>query len=145
MSVFNKILFATDGSEPSLRALDTLVNLAKSFNSKITVLNTYEVPIPITKYEVSSDLYLSVEEALSKNSREILEEVKNKLDKEGIQADYISQTGDSGSLIVEKASEGESSMILMGSRGLGSIKSVLMGSVSSYVLHHAKCPVMIIH
>lgn len=145
MSVFNKILFATDGSEPSLRALDTLVDLSKSFNSKITVLNTYEVPIPITKYEVSSDLYLSVEEALSKNSREVLEEVKNRLDKEGIQADYISQVGDSGSLIVEKASEVESSMILMGSRGLGSIKSVLMGSVSSYVLHHAKCPVMIIH
>ncbi|MFN4151196.1 MAG: universal stress protein [Candidatus Sericytochromatia bacterium] len=46
---------------------------------------------------------------------------------------------------MEKASEVESSMILMGSRGLGSIKSVLMGSVSSYVLHHAKCPVMIIH
>jgi nucleotide-binding universal stress UspA family protein len=145
MSVFNKILFATDGSEPSLRALETLVDLAKSFNSKITVLNSYEVPIPITKYEVSSDLYLSVEEALSKNSREVLEEVKNRLDKEGVQADYISQVGDSGSLIVEKASEVESSMILMGSRGLGSIKSVLMGSVSSYVLHHAKCPVMIIH
>lgn len=145
MSVFNKILFATDGSEPSNRALDTLVEIAKGFNSRVVVLNTYEVPIPITKYEVSSDLYLSVEEALSKNSRDILEEVKNRLEEEGIQADYISQTGDSGASIIEKSSELEVSIILMGSRGLGSIKSVLMGSVSSYVLHHAKCPVMIMH
>lgn len=145
MSIFDYILFPTDGSEQSKKALDSLVELAKKFNSKVFVLNTYEVPVPITNYELSSDLYLSVEGVLSKNSKDILEEVKDILEKDGINAQYISIAGDSGSIIIERAEKLEASMILMGSRGLGAIKSVLMGSVSNYVLHHSKCPVMIIH
>lgn len=145
MSAFDYILFPTDGSEQSKKALESLVELAKKFNSKIFVLNTYEVPVPITNYELSSDLYLSVEGVLSRNSKDILEEVKVVLEKNGINAQYISLTGDSGSIIMERAEKLEVSMILMGSRGLGAIKSVLMGSVSNYILHHSKWPVMIIH
>jgi nucleotide-binding universal stress UspA family protein len=145
MSIFDYILFPTDGSEQSKKALESLVELAKKFNSKVFILNTFEVPVPITNYELSSDLYLSVEGVLSKNSKDILEEVKEVLEKEGINAQYISIAGDSGSIIIERAEKLEASMILMGSRGLGAIKSVLMGSVSNYVLHHSKCPVMIIH
>lgn len=145
MSVFDYILFPTDGSEQSKKALESLVELAKKFNSKVFVLNTYEVPVPITNYELSSDLYLSVEGVLSRNSKDILEEVKVVLEQNSINAQYISLAGDSGSIIIERAEKLEVSMILMGSRGLGTIKSVLMGSVSNYVLHHSKCPVMIIH
>lgn len=145
MSAFDYILFPTDGSEQSKKALDSLVELAKKFNSKVFVLNTYEVPVPITNYELSSDLYLSVEGVLSRNSKDILEEVKVVLEQNGINAQYISLAGDSGSIIIERAEKLEASMILMGSRGLGAIKSVLMGSVSNYVLHHSKCPIMIIH
>lgn len=145
MSIFDYILFPTDGSEQSKKALESLVELAKKFNSKVFVLNTYEVPVPITNYELSSDLYLSVEGVLSKNSKDILEEVKSVLEKDGINAQYISIAGDSESIIIERADKLEASMIFMSSRGLGAIKSVLMGSVSNYVLHHSKCPVMIIH
>lgn len=145
MSAFDYILFPTDGSEQSKKALESLVELAKKFNSKVFVLNTYEVPVPITNYELSSDLYLSVEGVLSRNSKDILEEVKVVLEQNGINAQYISLAGDSGSIIIERAEKLEASMILMGSRGLGAIKSVLMGSVSNYILHHSKWPVMIIH
>jgi flagellar biosynthesis component FlhA len=41
--------------------------------------------------------------------------------------------------------ENLSYLIIMGSRGLGAVKSFLIGSESNYVLHNAKCPVMIIH
>ncbi len=145
MSTFDCILFPTDGSKQSKRTLESLIELAKQFKSKVFVLNTFEVPVPITNYEFSSDLYLSVEAVLSKNSKDVLDEVKESLEKEGIYAKYISLAGDSSSIIIEKAKELEITMILMGSRGLGTIKSLMMGSVSNYVLHHSNCPVMIIH
>ena len=48
-----------------------------------------------------------------------------------------------GEVIVETAAEEKATFIVMGTRGLGSVRRTLMGSVSDYVVHHAKCPVMI--
>ena len=48
-----------------------------------------------------------------------------------------------GEVIVDTAKEENAQYIVMGTRGLGSVRRTLMGSVSDYVVHHAKCPVMI--
>ena len=48
-----------------------------------------------------------------------------------------------GHVIVEKANEEHAQMVVMGTRGMGTVRRTLMGSVSDYVVHHARCPVMI--
>lgn len=45
--------------------------------------------------------------------------------------------------ILAKAEEVQATMIVMGSRGLGTIRRTILGSVSEYVLHHSHVPVMI--
>ena len=45
---------------------------------------------------------------------------------------------------MEKAKNENYDIIVMGSRGLGKIKSIFMGSVSQYVLKYAHCPVLIV-
>ena len=48
-----------------------------------------------------------------------------------------------GEAIVQVAKEEKCCYVVMGTRGLGTVRRTIMGSVSSYVVHHAHCPVMI--
>ena len=48
-----------------------------------------------------------------------------------------------GQSIVELASHEKVSMVVVGTRGLGTLRRTILGSVSDYVLHHAHCPVTV--
>ena len=51
--------------------------------------------------------------------------------------------GDPGEVIVDTCMEGDYDLIIMGSRGFGTFRQMVMGSVSQSVLHHATCSVLI--
>lgn len=53
------------------------------------------------------------------------------------------QGGDPGHQIVEKTKEMNVDFLVTGSRGLGKLRRTLMGSVSDYLVHHARIPVMV--
>jgi nucleotide-binding universal stress UspA family protein len=55
----------------------------------------------------------------------------------------VEPTGKPGEAIVKYAEEKKVTMVIMGTRGLGSIRRTIMGSVSDYVVHHAHCPVIV--
>ena len=48
-----------------------------------------------------------------------------------------------GEALVHTAEEVKADMVIMGTRGLGTIRRTIMGSVSDYVVHHAHCPVIV--
>lgn len=48
-----------------------------------------------------------------------------------------------GEVIVQAAEEIKAVMIVMGTRGMGTIRRTILGSVSDYVVHHAHCPVLV--
>ena len=48
-----------------------------------------------------------------------------------------------GEFVVRVASEEKAKMVVMGTRGMGTIRRTILGSVSDYVVHHAHCPVLI--
>lgn len=54
------------------------------------------------------------------------------------------EVGDPGSSLCNLASEWMADVIVVGSRGHGAVKRALLGSVSSYVMHHAHCPVLVV-
>ena len=61
-----------------------------------------------------------------------------------IKTDICVEIGIPSEVIVEKAQDGQYDIIVMGSRGLGKIKSIFLGSISQYVLRYAHCPVLIV-
>lgn len=52
--------------------------------------------------------------------------------------------GDYAQVIIDTADQNNYDLIVMGSRGLSVFKELLLGSVSFKVMHHAKCPVMVV-
>ncbi len=63
---------------------------------------------------------------------------------EGVKHEEVFEIGSPGPALLEFADDHHIDLIVMGSRGLGPIKGIFMGSVSSYLVSRAKCPVLVI-
>jgi len=132
-----------DGSANSSRALQYALDLAKRYGASITLLHIVERPIYAYGYPEAAmipgeDVYL----ALRREGEKLLSERKGEVAAQGIPVETSLVTGDPSEEIL-KASEA-SDLIVMGSRGLGRVKSLLLGSVSSKVSHYVKKPVLVI-
>ena len=60
------------------------------------------------------------------------------------QTEYTLKIGDPAKMILTYSKESDADLIVMGSRGLGAIKQIIMGSVSQYLVTHAECPVLVV-
>jgi nucleotide-binding universal stress UspA family protein len=141
-SVASKILVPVDGSDNSKRALVQAIKVAGRNGTEITVVHV--IDMPPTVYVESQKLLDQLLERYRQESAKVLDEYEDIAKKEGVDAETAILEGDAATSIVEYADRHGVDMIVMGSRGLGKIKGTLLGSVSSKVLQHAKCSVLIV-
>jgi len=134
--MFSKILFPTDGSEHSKKTFDYVKDLVKNYNCQVVLLHSYDVPLLYT-VEYGNILKEAGTSLLSKTEEEF-----KKLD---INIKTILSVGSAGKLITETAERESCNLIVMGTHGLSEAKTFLIGSTSNYVLHNAKCPVLLIN
>lgn len=57
---------------------------------------------------------------------------------------FLYAGGAAGEVVVKTAKDERVSLIIIGSRGLGSIRRTILGSVSDYIVHHASTPVIVV-
>lgn len=133
-----KILCPVDFSERSKEAFMTALEITKIFSASLEVLSV-------------APSYESIKENKNKNIQDninlIVKETTNKL-KEFSKVKDIEKTvlhGNPYETISSYAKEKEIDLIIMGARGLGLIKGMLIGSVTDAVLKSSPCPVMVIH
>lgn len=145
--MYDHILYACDRSDAAEAAFVHLSALARSFAARVTVFyaDEFQISASLSSMELLSSAMLdeldrSIEQEISQH----LAKVRSRFEAEGIACEVLSQRGHPGSLIVTTARSLDCDLIVMGSRGLDAVRSVLLGSVSNYVLHHAPCPVLII-
>lgn len=58
-------------------------------------------------------------------------------------AKFVSKEGEAGEAIVAVAEKEKANLIVTGTRGMGKLRRTFLGSVSDYVIHHSKCPVLV--
>lgn len=141
MEAFTKILVPFDGSEHARRALKRAVYLAERCGAKLGLLYVVDLNKKISALEqVSTGGYVPSE--FKEEGYRMLAAAMHQIPKE-IAAENIVEIGRPSEVIIETCKKEQYDLIVMGSRGLGNIQQLFMGSVSRYVLYHAPCPVMI--
>ena len=144
-----KILLAVDGSVYSDAAVEALARRPWPPESEVKVITAAEMPVPVgmEPWAVSADYFEELDKSVRKAAQTVLDSALVKLrtieDKTLKISSEIIQ-GPPRQVIVDVAESWRADLIVMGSRGLGAWNRLLLGSVSSAVVHHAKCSVEIV-
>nr|KAG5696446.1 hypothetical protein BaRGS_020983 [Batillaria attramentaria] len=96
-------------------------------------------PMVMTDVSVVTDLLQDEE----KRIKAFLDTLGAKLKNHGIGGKVKSVGGNAGEVITKVAADEKAGLIVIGSRGMGTIRRTLLGSVSDYVMHHAHVPVLV--
>lgn len=134
-----KILVPLDGSKNSIRGLDNAIYLARQCHAKITGL--YILPVPAV-YALHPIGFIKTE--LNKEAKNFLNDAKKRSAIKGILFDSKIIGGDPGYDIVRFSKSKKFDLIVLGARGRSHLTEVFLGSVSNYVLHKSKIPVLIV-
>lgn len=140
--VVSKILVPVDGSENSFRAFERALELAKGNGAQVTAVLVIEAPP--TVYVESQKLLDQLLENFRRESAKVLDKYEEVAESQGLEVDTAVMEGDPASNILGYAEKGSFDMIVMGSRGLGKFRGMVLGSTSRKVLQNAKCPVLIV-
>ena len=126
-----KMLAAIDGSKHAYKALEYAVQLAQKHNSKITLLNVEE-----------DKLFRLEPKAIEGVGKSILCDAATKIKE--VDFDKRLEFGSPAETIIKVAKKENYDLIIVGSRGLSSVKRFFLGSVSDDVSMHARCSVLIV-
>jgi len=127
----SKILVALDGSEDAKKALKHAVQLASRFKAEITLLNVQQSRL----FELKPSVAKEVGERILSEASSGVKQVK---------FDKKLEFGNPAETIINVAGKGKYDLIVVGKRGLSTVKRFFLGSVSDDVSHHAKCSILIV-
>lgn len=136
------IVVPVDGSETSVGAMDTALDLALDLGVKVFFLHA-------TYFDSSTDddgdswLPDSVAAPVGDMIEDLRCVVRERLPKE-ISAEFVDRTGNPAQTIVDFAKEKDAGIIVIGGRGLSAMKGFFLGSVSQEVMENAPCAVLIV-
>jgi nucleotide-binding universal stress UspA family protein len=140
--LFTKILVPVDGSDNSYRALDAALVLSEKLGSNITVIYVME-EVPITHIG-SEKLLNELLEAYKKENQDILSRCSEIATQKGLTINTFLLQGNPASVILDFSKKEKFDILIMGSRGLGKFKELILGSVTSKIVHHSPCAVLLI-
>lgn len=140
-----KVLIAVDGSEPSLRAVDfTIDHIGRTPGVSFILLHVWNA---------SAINLLGVVEAMDENwlqgaeqrsADAALSEAIKKCEAAGVSFESMSRSGHVAESIAQTAHEEGTHFIVMGTRGLGGVEGLLLGSVTTQVIHLAQTPITLV-
>jgi nucleotide-binding universal stress UspA family protein len=135
----NRIVVGFDGSEHSRKALERAADLANGATLAVVCAADVARLMRDPAGGVSP-----VEPADAEARTTALAEARQYLEGRGVEGVYIEGTGHPADVLVEEAEESGADMIVVGTRGLNAAKRLVLGSVSTTVVHHAPCDVLVV-
>ena len=141
-----KVLLPVDGSENAVRATQALINTLGWYKEQPAV-DLLAVHLPVHRFPnmslVVSDEML--ERYYAEESDDMLVASRKALDAAAVKHTVHKLVGPIAECIIDHAKQSGSDMIYMGTRGMTALENMLLGSVTTRVLHLAHIPVVLIH
>ena len=140
--MFKNILVPVDGSDHALHALDVACDLAQKYAATLRLVHAYP-PIFIEGMMGSDDIEAIIA-TRAKAGDAILQRAVEHI--QGRVTDVTTELREApdAEAILEEAEVRHCDLIVMGTRGLGRLAGLLLGSVSQKVVQHARCPVLLV-
>jgi len=137
-----RIIVGVDGSEGSVQALRFAIEEARIRGSGLRAVSAWHVPPAVygagwAPASTDVDEFRKLAESALRDSVEEAGAVEA-----GIEVTFVVREGHPVDLLVEES--GDADLLVLGTRGLGEFKELLLGSVSQQCAHHASCPVVIV-
>ena len=141
-----RVVAGVDGSEPARRAFRWAVDEARLRNWEMVAVHAYTIPpyllapepVPLGVVPPDPAFLQQLETAAEKLLADEIEQV----DTENLVIEERVVAGPPADALLTAATEGD--LLVVGSRGHGGFKGLLLGSVSQQVANHAPCPVVIV-
>ena len=138
--LITSILVPVDGSDHAEKALNYALEMAEKHDAKVEILTV------INEVKMAPDWAREYSEKLREQGEEVLNSTFSKAVKQkpGIEISKCIAEGYVSEEILKCAEKGHHDLIVMGSRGMGLVRGLVLGSVSSRVVNQAKIPVLIV-
>ncbi len=145
MKSYHSILYATDFSECSTKALEYAVDLAHIMNAKLHLLHVVEpLDMYATRFGTEQSLYFDLMKELRTTANSDLQKVAAQISDRGIGVIPVVREGKPAEQIVNYASEHSIALICIATHGWTGFKHLMLGSTTERVLRHAECPVFVV-
>ena len=139
--MFEQVLVAVDGSDHSFHAAKVAGEIATCMKSKVLRIVVAYDPIPPYLGEPNMEQVIERRVKEAQTVLDMAQEAIGKIPSE-IRTELIE--GSAAEAILRVAQTHNSDLIVMGSRGLGTLAELVLGSTSHKVVSHATCPVLIV-
>ncbi len=138
-----KILIAADGSPYTRRVLDYIAahGVFSDGPHEYVVLHVVPAVPPRAAAVVQKDVLQSY---YDDEAEKVFEPIRAFFKELGLQAQYVAKVGHAADVIGNTATSGKFDLLMMGSRGHGSLGSLVMGSVAVKVLGHCETPLLLV-
>ena len=140
-----------DGSKNATRALDAGIKMSKTYGAELFILNVIPTPSILLAAQaglgvppVGAESYYEQEEIDSRHFLEEGVELAKAQKVTNVSSEAIRATSSIVEEIIDTAARKNIDLIVIGTRGVGGFKKLLQGSVSSGVVIHAECNVMVV-
>ena len=133
--MYKNILVAVDGSENSNYAVRTAVDLAKTFDAKLTAVYVENVG-----YRLRADV--AIQDDPLKNADVAFEFIKAYSAEKGMEVQYKVSIGHPGEAITDMSVDYD--LVVCGTLGRSGLKKAVLGSVSEMITRFSACPVLLV-
>jgi len=145
--MIKRILVGFDDGALSQKALETAIELARSTKAEIYIASALDIPLYISSPDMLPPDNVSITKFFYDNTQMYFEKLQEqaaaRVKEEGLAVTTKVLEGNPGKSLIWYAEEIKADLIAMGSNNRGILDRFFLGSVSNYVIHHAKCMVLV--
>lgn len=140
--MYTNIMIAVDGSGESLQAVREALHLIeRGLRAEVALVNVQE---PASLLQLATQDSDAIATAAVEAGENLMGEAAALLNAAGVNYSMEVVLGEPGAALVDMAEQLDADMVMMGARGMGAVKSVIVGSVSKAVITHIGRPVLVV-
>jgi len=140
---YKKIMVGYDGSDNSKRALERAINVAERSGGALRIIVAVNTILPV--YGTAAPYYPpNYAEDVTKEGKRLLGEAMDRAKEATQKVTGAVMDGHPAEMLLEAATKEGADLIVLGRRGISGVERFLLGGVSSSVVGHSKCDVLVV-